>query len=283
MPIGPFQSTVRGLGDARRRRSPRSPGPMSRPFQPSGIAPAGTMRVSASADDVLRDHEVDRDLHPAGRRARGGTRRPCRAAPASRRRAMPCASRNVNAIAPPTRTVSQRSSSASITPSLSLDLGAAEHRDERVLGVVRAAATAPRPRGAAAARRRAAGRAAGRRSTRARGATRRTPRSRRRRRARRGWSQNAGSHSVSPGSKRRFSSITTSPGAADATSGSTRGPDDRRAQQHLAPEQLAEARRDRGHRVLRVGLALRAARDARTITTTACAVAQPVDRRRARW
>ena len=44
----------------------------------------------------------------------------------------PCATRNVNAIAPPTRIVSQRSSSASITPSLSLDLRAAEHRDERV-------------------------------------------------------------------------------------------------------------------------------------------------------
>ena len=42
----------------------------------------------------------------------------------------------MNAIAPPMSTVSQRSSSASITPSLSLDLGAAEHRDERAGHVV---------------------------------------------------------------------------------------------------------------------------------------------------
>ena len=98
----------------------------------------------------------------------------------------------------------------------------------------------------------------------------------------RGWCRTRGrtrSRRARSGGSR---ACTTSPGEADATSGCTRGPTTAGAKQHLAPEQLAEPRRDRRHRVARIGLALRTsevpARDDDRVP-----VAQPLDRGRARW
>ena len=120
---------------------------------------------------VLRDHEVGRDLDPAGveqpRALVDHVGLHQRVADA---RAL--ASRNVNAIAPPMSTVSHRSSSASITPSLSLTLAPPSTATNGRVGVVEQSrdehldlAVQQPP-----ARVRE-DRAAGRRSTRARGAT----------------------------------------------------------------------------------------------------------------
>ena len=92
---------------------------MSSPFQPSGMAPAFTTRTSASS-------VISRAITTST-----GTR--TRPVPSSRLQSStrsistsespieyPWATRNVNAIAPPTTIVSHRSRSASITASLSL-------------------------------------------------------------------------------------------------------------------------------------------------------------------
>ena len=155
MPIGPFQSTVPRRGELV-GVDRRGLGTDVEALPPVGDRAGGHDRGSRRRRSTSRAiDDVGRDLAPARSRAGGGTRRPCRARTSESPTRVPCASRNVNAIAPPTSTVSQRSSSASITPSLSLDLGAAEHRDERSLRLVEQAARAPRPRGRAAARRRA--------------------------------------------------------------------------------------------------------------------------------
>ena len=152
---------------------------MSRPFQPSGIAPAAhDARLGVGGDRPARSRRRSGSA-PARSRAGGGTRRPCRARTSEsptrdalreqeRERHRPADEHRVAA-------VEQRVDHAELVA----HLGAAEHRDERVAS---ASCEQPRqhldlavqqpPAGAAA------GRAAGRRSTRARGATRRTPRSR---------------------------------------------------------------------------------------------------------
>src|SRR5436190_15113885 len=117
MPIGPFHSTDAAPA-MRSAYSAAVSGPMSSPFQPSGIAPAGTMRVSASGDasraTTTSTGTCTRRVAMTSRHAStssGSTSEsPTR---------LPSATSNVKAIAPPTSTVSHRSSSDLITPSLS--------------------------------------------------------------------------------------------------------------------------------------------------------------------
>ncbi len=64
-PIGPFQSTVLASAIASEKIAADS-GPTSRPFQPSGMRSARTMRVAAASVDLLGDHDVGGNLHPPG-------------------------------------------------------------------------------------------------------------------------------------------------------------------------------------------------------------------------
>ena len=162
---------------SRRRTSPRSPDRRRGPSSRRGSRRRATIRVSASSAMSCGDHDVGRDLHPAGgEQARAlvdhvglhervADGEPSREEERERHRAA-----DEHRVA----AVEQRVDHAELVA----DLGAAEHRDERPVRLVEQPRRAPRPRGAAAARPRSAGRAAGRRSTRAPGATRRTPRSR---------------------------------------------------------------------------------------------------------
>ena len=238
---------------------------MSRPFQPSGIASRRHVpRRRASAVISSRDDDVGRDRDPPGRRAARGSASTWSSSTSESPTEWPCATRNVNAIAPPiserVAALEQRVDHAELVA----HLHAAEHRDERPLRLVEQARRAPRPRRRAAGPRPTAARAAARRSTRARGARHRTRRRRTRRRARSRFVANAGSFASSPGSKRRFSIIMHVAGLEVCATFDRREAGDLGRELDRRAEQLAEPRGDRRERVLRVGLALRAARGAST-------------------
>ena len=165
-------------------------------------------------------------------------------APASRRRRCPARARNVNAIAPPMSSVSQRSSSASITPSLSLTLAPPSTATNGRVGVV---GQQPRQHLDLAvqqpARRRRQHRAAGptiEACARCDG-TERVVR-RRRRPARRGWRRTRGRSLSRPGRSAGSRAAPRRPGSTTPTSGSTRGPTTAGASGTSRAEQLAQPR-----------------------------------------
>ena len=79
----------RRVGRRRRRRSRRSRGRCRGPSTRRGSTRAVTVRRLGVGGDVLRDHEVGRDLDPAGLEQAAALVDHARAAPASRRRACP--------------------------------------------------------------------------------------------------------------------------------------------------------------------------------------------------
>src|SRR5262245_20998035 len=117
-PIGPFQRSVPVRSISSTNDAAVS-GPMSRPFHPCGTAAAGTMRVGASASmsSAATTSVGMRMRSVASRRRQVST---MSVSTSESPTSPPRATSNVNAIAPPTRIVSHRSRSASITPSLSL-------------------------------------------------------------------------------------------------------------------------------------------------------------------
>ena len=219
-PIGPFQNTVPAVGDRRRRRPARCAGRCRGPSCRRARRRRRAVRGVASAPKRSRDHEVDGQRQRRPRVARtGGERRAGEldvlgARTARRRPRGPGRRGTGKHIAPPIRIVSATCSEALDHADLVADLRAAEHRDERPGGVLEQLAERASPPARAGGRRHARAElrdALGRGVRAVRGAERvvdvdvgRVPRAPR---------ASSGSFLVSPGSKRTFSSSSTSPGA----------------------------------------------------------------------
>ena len=126
------RSTTRSPRRRSRRRSvPAVSARCRSPSSRRGSHRRRTWRVCRVGGHVLRDDDVGRDHDAARLQQLAAARRPGRARRASRRRSPPCATRNVNAIAPPMRIVSQRVEQRVDHAELVADLRAAEDRDER--------------------------------------------------------------------------------------------------------------------------------------------------------
>ena len=153
-PIGPFQKTVFGPCRAPRRTRPPSRGPMSRPSRSAGIASTGTASCSASAANcVAATTSTGSTILPAARSSRSPAgvdhllleQRPADLV------ALRLEEREAHAAADQQRVDlgQQRLDHRQLVG----DLRAAEHHHVRPLGLVGAAAPAPRPRAAPAGRR----------------------------------------------------------------------------------------------------------------------------------
>ena len=273
----------RSTAPSPRPRSRRRSGPRSRARCRGPSARRGSRRRARGAS-ARRPSCRPRRRRRSGSRcgpssAARGSARPGRPARASRRRCAPCAARNVNAIAPPMSSVSQRSSSASSTPSLSLTFTPPRIATNGRFG---ASSSPPSTSTSRASSRPAAdGHArSGGPTIDACGAVRGAERVVDVDVAElaRGSRRTPGSFASSPGSKRRFSISMTSPGSRLCDRRSDSKPATSGERPHLDAEQLAQPARDRRERVLRVDLALRPS-EVRAAHDLGAAVAEVLDRR----
>ena len=150
-PIGPFQNTVRRLGDLGRRTAAADSGPMSSPIRSSGISSAGTTLPARRRVDLVGHHDVGRQHDPDARCARPGrgSRARCRAGPPRAGcdpTSWPWAARKVKTMPPPISSTSATSEQVVDDAELVRHLRAAEHDDVRALRARRPAGRAPRPR-----------------------------------------------------------------------------------------------------------------------------------------